>query len=132
MTTQTAVFGLVEAALLAAGLHVVEGPATDLPTEGGLIAQAVVLWPSAALHDYDRMCGTRSGRSDRVRATCVGATARDALAVADKFEAAVGGMRTSAKGGTLRQTLATDPVVEPNADPRRVSLYVEYSTTTKG
>ena len=132
MTTQTAFFGLVEAAARAAGLHVVAGPADDLPTEGGLIAQAVVLWPSAGLHDYDRMCGTRSGRADRLRATCVGPTARDALAVADKLEAAIGGMRTSAKGGTLRQTFATDPVVEPNADPRRVSLYVEYSTTTKG
>ena len=132
MTTQTAVFGLVEAALSTAGLYVVEGPAENLPKEGGLIAQAVVLWPSPALHAYTRMTGTRSGRLDRVRATCVGATARDALAVADKVEAAIGGMRTSPNGGTLRQVLATDPVAEPNADPRRVSLYVEYSTTTKG
>ena len=35
-------------------------------------------------------------------------------------------------GGTWRQVLATDPVAEPNADPQRVSLYVEYTTTTKG
>ena len=36
------------------------------------------------------------------------------------------------RGGTLRQTLATSPAAEPNADPRRVSLAVEYSTITKG
>lgn len=131
MTTQTAAFGMVETAISGAGLYVTEGPADVLPTEGGKVAQAVVLWPSAGLHQYTRMVGTRSGRSDRVRALCVGSSARDALAVADKLEAAIGGMRLSAKGGTLRQTFATDPVAEPNADPVRVSLYVEYSTITK-
>jgi hypothetical protein len=64
--------------------------------------------------------------------TCVGATTFDALAVADKVETAVGGMRLSERGGTLRQTLATQTSTEPNTDPVRVSLAVEYSIITKG
>ena len=91
-----------------------------------------MLWPAPGRHTYARASGTRSGRADRVLITCVGATARDAIAVADKVEGAIGGMRLSSKGGTLRQTLATSPAAEPNADPRRVSLAVEYSTITKG
>ena len=92
----------------------------------------MVLWPAPGLYQYDRMIGQRSGREDRLVITCVGATSRDALAVADKVENAIGGMVLSAKGGTLRQTIATQPVPEPNADPVRVSLAVEYTTTTKG
>ena len=132
MTTATGVHALIKAALVAAGVNAVDGPATNLPTDGGLIAQAAVLWPSAGLYAYTRAVGTSSGRADTVTITCVGATARDALAVADKVEAAIGGMVTSAKGGTLRQTAATAPAPEPNADPVRVSLSVEYSTITKG
>ena len=131
MTTQSAVFGAVESALSAAGLHVQEGPARDLPTVDGLVGQAVVLWPTAGLHTYSRVTGTRSGRTDRLRLTCVGATGRDALAVADKVEAAIGGLRLSARGGTLRQVLASDPTPEPNSDPQRVSLLLEYTTITK-
>lgn len=97
-----------------------------------MVAQAVVLWPGAPLYSYTRACGSSSGRTNRVLLTCVGATSLDALAVADRVEAAIGGMRVDAKGGTLRQVLATAPVPEPNTDPRRVSLAVEYSTITKG
>ena len=132
MTTTTSVHALIRDALTAAGVNAVDGPATDLPTDGGLIAQAAVLWPFPGLYAYARASGTRSGRTDRVLITCVGATSRDALAVADKVEAAIGGMVTSDKGGTLRQTAATQPVPEPNADPVRVSLAVEYTTVTKG
>ena len=52
-------------------------------------------------------------------------------AVADAVEAAVGGLRLSG-GDVLRQSLVTQPSPEPNADPRRVSLAVEYTTITKG
>ena len=132
MTTTTAVHALIKAALVAGGVNAVDGPAHDLPTDGGLIAQAAVLWPAPGLHQYARANGESSGRADKVTITCVGATVRDALAVADKVEAAIGGMRVSAKGGTLRQTAVTSPAPEPNADPVRVSLAVEYSTITKG
>lgn len=132
MSTTTSVHALIKAALTAAGIHAVDGPAHDLPTVDGLVGQAAVLWPAPGQHTYARASGTRSGRADRVLITCVGATARDAIAVADKVEAAIGGMRLSSKGGTLRQTLATSPDAEPNADPRRVSLAVEYSAITKG
>lgn len=131
MTTTTAVHSLIKAALVAAGVNAVDGPARDLPTDGGLIAQAAVLWPFPGLHQYVRASGLSSGRVDKVTITCVGATVRDALAVADKVEAAIGGMQLSAKGGTLRQTAATSPAAEPNADPVRVSMAVEYAAITK-
>jgi hypothetical protein len=133
VTTTTSVHALIKAALTAAGVVAVDGPAVDLPAGvDGLVAQAAVLWPAPRLNSYTRMTGTRSGGADRIVITCVGATNNDALAVADKVEAAIGGMVLSAKGGTLRQTAATQPVPEPNADPVRVSLAVEYSTITKG
>jgi hypothetical protein len=133
MTTTTSVHALIRAALVAAGVNAVDGPATDLPADAdGLVAQAAVLWPVPRLNAYTRANGESSGGTDRVVITCVGATVRDALAVADKVEAAIGGMRLSAKGGTLRQAVATSPVPEPNADPVRVSLAVEYTTITKG
>lgn len=131
MATSTKVHAEVKAALEAAGLHVQWGPADSLPTVDGLPGQAVVLWPAAPIHDHGRMCGGRSGRTDLVAVTCVGATSLDALAVADKVEAAIGGVRLPS-GGLLRQAAASRPVAEPNTDPRRVSLGVEYSTITKG
>jgi hypothetical protein len=131
--TTTGTHALIKAALTAAGIHAVDGPAAHLPVgSGGAVAQAAVLWPQPGLYQYTRASGTSSGRADRVLITCVGATTRDALAVADKVEAAIGGLMLSSKGGTLRQTLATSPAPEPNADPVRVSLAVEYSTITKG
>lgn len=133
MTTSTSVHEQIRAALEGAGVNAVDGPAANLPAgPDGRVAQAAVLWPSPGLNQYTRASGTRSGRADRVIVTCVGATVRDALAVADKVDAAIGGMVLSAKGGTLRQTVATQPAPEPNADPVRVSMAVEYVTITKG
>ena len=134
MSTVTATHALVRDALLEAGVHAVDGPADDLPVDPdtGLVGQAAVLWAHPGWHQYTRSSGTRSGREDRVTVICVGATRNDALAVADKVEAAVGGMRLSGRGGTLRQSVATQPVAEPNSDPRRVSLAVEYVVITKG
>ena len=132
MTTTTSVHGDIFDALDATSLHVTYGPATTLPSTGGLVAQSAVLWPLPRLNTYARSNGESSGGTDRLLITCVGATTRDALAVADKVEAAIGGMRLSSKGGTLRQIGATIPAPEPNADPVRVSMAVEYSTVTKG
>ena len=129
--TVTAVHGEIKAALVAAGVYVVDGPADDLPSVGGVVGQAAVLWPSPGFHNYTRVSGSSSGRVDRVLVTCVGATPFDALAVADAVESALGGLRLIG-GDVLRQTLATQPSPEPNADPRRVSLAVEYTTITKG
>jgi hypothetical protein len=128
----TSVHADIKAALVYAGINAVDGPADDLPTVDGLIGQAAVLWPSPGLHAYTRASGTSSGRSDRVLIQCVGAMNNDALAVADAVEEAVGGMVLSPKGGTLRQVLATEPVPEPNADPRRVAMAVIYEVTNKG
>ena len=133
MTTTTSVHALIEAALIAAGVATFDGPAKNLPTKAdGTIAQAAVLWPSPRLTQYTRQSGTRSGGNDRVTITCVGATTRDALAVADKVEAAIGGLVLSPKGNPLRQTIATAPAPEPNSNPVRVSCAVEYTTITKG
>lgn len=131
--SSTSVHSAILAALQGAGVYAVPGPADDLPVAAdGRVAQAAVLWPAAPLHAYTRLVGESSGRRDRVTVICVGPTAFDALAVADKVEAAIGGMRTSPKGGTLQQTASTEPAAEPNADPVRVSMALEYTTTTKG
>ena len=133
MTTSTSVHAAIAAALTSGGVSWVYGPADEIATDtGGLVAQTAVLWPAARLNQYTRTTGARSGGRDRVTVICVGATVRDALAVADKVETAIGGLMLSDKGGTLMQTAATDPAPEPNADPVRVSLAVEYTTITKG
>lgn len=133
MVSSTSVHAQIRAALDAAGVHAVDGPADDLPTSDGLVGQAAVLWPQSGVNTYSRATGTRSGRTDRVSITCVGATSYDALAVADRVEEAIGGMRVTERGGTLQQALgASFPAVEPNTDPRRVSLPVEYIVVTKG
>ena len=102
----TSVHTAIKAALIAAGVYAVDGPADDLPSDGGVVRQAAVLWPSPGFHAYTRVSGSSSGRIDRVLITCVGVTTFDAL--------------------------VTQPISEPNADPRRVSLAVEYTTITKG
>lgn len=127
----TSVHSEIKAALIAAGVYAVDGPADDLPSDGGVVGKAAVLWPSPGFHTYTRVSGASSSRIDRVLITCVGATTFDALAVADAVEAAIGGLRLSG-GDVLRQSLVTQPISEPNADPRRVSLAVEYTTITKG
>lgn len=122
----------IKAALVTAGLDADFGPRSDLPTEGGRVAQAVVIYPTAPLHQHRRSSGGSSGRETTLTAVCVGPTVLDALNVADEVEAAIGGMRLPGKGGVLRQILATTPAPEPNADPVRVSLSLEYTTVTKG
>ena len=133
MATSTSVHSAILEALTDAGVYAVLGPADELPGgSDGRVAQAAVLWPQARFNDYGRASGGRSGGVDVVLVTCVGATTFDALAVADNVAAALGGLRLSDKGGTLAQTIASTPAVEPNTDPVRVSLAVEYSTVTKG
>lgn len=134
MATASSVYAAVKAALTSAGVAAYDGPAEDLPVDDdGLVAQAAVLWPSR-LNTYTRMNGHNSGATDRQTIICVGATTLDALAVADKVEAAIGGLMLSPKGGTLQQVddVPRLPEPEPNADPVRVSLAVEYAAITKG
>ena len=44
----TSVHTAIKAALIAAGVYAVDGPADDLPSDGGVVRQAAVLWPSPA------------------------------------------------------------------------------------
>ena len=133
MPSTTSVHAAILAALTGAGVHAVAHPALDLPrASDGRVAPAAVVLPNARLNGYTRVSGGRSGGLDRVLVYCVGPTAFDALAVADKVDAALGGLVLSDKGGPLAQTATTTPATEPNADPVRVSLAVEYTATTKG
>jgi hypothetical protein len=133
VTTTTSVHASIGAALTGAGVAWVYGPAEELPTAAdGLIAQAAVVYPNARLNVTSRMSGASSRGEDSTVIHCVGATARDALAVGDKVHAALNGLVLSDKGSPLRQTASLRPEAEPNADPVRVALAVEYSTTTKG
>lgn len=131
--TSAASHELIKATLIAAGIDAEYGPRKVIPVgTDGKVKQAAVLYPTAPLHQYPRTSGGSSGREDTVTVVCVGPTVLDALNVADEVEQAIGGMRLPGKGGTLRQTVSTNPAPEPNADPVRVSMSVEYSTITKG
>lgn len=131
--TATSIYTAAKAALTVAGVAAYDGPADDLPTGAdGLVAQAAVMYPGRLGHDLRRMSGGRSGAEDAVTVHCVGATVLDALAVSDKVAAAFAGLKLSAKGGPMGQSSREGAVVEPNADPRRVSIAVEYTSVTKG
>jgi len=131
--TASGIHNAILTALQEAGVYAVHGPADVLPTGAdGRVGQAAVVWPSPRLNAYTRADGGRSGGMDRATVICVGATVLDAVAVADKVDAALGGLRLSDKGGTLRQTVATSPAAEPNANPVRVSMAIEYAVVTKG
>jgi hypothetical protein len=132
MTTTTSVHAAIGAALTGAGVAWVYGPAADLPEAAdGLVAQAAVVYPNARLNVTSRMSGASSRGEDTTVIHCVGATVRDALAVGDKVHGALNGLVLSEKGSPLRQTASVRPETEPDADPVRVSLAVEYATTTK-
>lgn len=133
MPTTTSVYGLIKSALASGGVAVFDGPGDDLPTGAdGLVEQFAVLWPDARLHRTTRMSGASSGGDDGLVVICGGATVRDALAVADRVHAALDGLVLSPKGSPLRQAARTRAAAEPNAEPVRVSLAVEYATITKG
>ena len=132
MSTQTSAHSAILAALTGAGVYAVPGPADELPSGAdGRVAQAAVLWPSPRFHAGIRVNGEDSRGTDAVTVICVGATAFDALAVADKVHGALRGLRLSDKGSPLWQTAATRPEAEPNSDPVRVSLAVEYAAIEK-
>ena len=58
----TSVHTAIKAALIAAGVYAVDGPADDLPSDGGVVGQAAVLWPSPGFHTYTRVSGSSSRR----------------------------------------------------------------------
>lgn len=131
--SQAGIHNAILTALQEAGLYAVHGPADSLPKgSDGRVKQAAVVWPAPRMNAYTRAQGGRSGGVDRVTVICVGPTVLDALAVADRVEVAIGGLRLTDKGGTLRQTVASAPASEPDADPVRVSMAVEYQVVTKG
>lgn len=133
MTTQTAVYFEVKDRLTAQGVIALDGPAKDLPRdESGLVAQCVVLYPSAGLPRVTRMSTAMSGRDDAVTLICVGATPLDAAAVAGRVQVALNGCRLPSGGMLIPSFLPPPPTPEPNADPQRASLPLEYSTITKG
>ena len=134
MRSSTSVLAAIRAALVAAGVQAVDGPADELArTPDGLIAQFAVLWPLTPQHQYTRLCAGRSGRVDGVTVQCGGASAGDALAVVDKVESALGGLRLPGGGVLLPSPFsAGGPLAEPNSDPVRVYMSVEYSVVTKG
>lgn len=135
MPTTTSVHILIKAALVTefGEQYALDWPADELPKSAdGLIAQAVVILPEPGVLRSVRASGGSSGRDDTARLYCVGPTRYDVLAVVDRVRGAVFGLRTSAKGGVLREAIAQDMGTEPNTDPVRHLVYLEYTTVTKG
>lgn len=133
MTSQVQVYAEVKSVLTAAGVVALDGPAEDLPRdEFGLVAQCVVLYPSAGAPRVTRMSTAMSGRDDAVTLLCVGHSPRDAAAVAHDVQTALDGCRLPSGGLLIPGITAGAPAIEPSADPQRASLPLEYRTVTKG
>ena len=134
MTSQVEVYTEIKAALVAAGVTAVDGPADDLPRDAhGMVADCVVMYPSPGEPHERRMGGGMSGRGDAVTIVCAGHSPLDAANVAHAVQSALDGYRLPS-GGLLTSGLggAVQPAVEPNADPQRASMPLEYRTVTKG
>lgn len=135
MTTSsvTVVHEEIRAALVAAGVTAVYGPAPSLPVrDDGMVGQAAVLWPSPGRVQQTRSSGRMSGREDRVQVTCVGATVLDCLAAVSKVRAALVGVRLPSGGLLIEDPIAMQPTTEPNTDPVRVSVPLMFTCVTKG
>lgn len=112
------------------------GPADQLPTNGGRVAQCCVLWPTAGTLQT-RSSGGAHQRTDSVVAVFVGTTVLDALAAVGKGRKALEGSRLVASGpggGRVREGGFTgaQPTPEPGMDPVRVSLSIQFDAITKG
>ena len=135
MTTSsvTVVHEEIRAALVAAGVTAVYGPAPSLPVrDDGMVGQAAVLWPSPGRVQQTRSSGRMSGREDRVQVTCVGATVLDCLAAVSKVRAALVGVRLPSGGLLIEDPVSMQPTTEPNTDPVRVSVPLMFTCVTKG
>ena len=103
-------------------------PATNLPTNDGSVLPAAVI----ALHpgqDSYRLAGRRANGMASATIYAVGATRLDCLTVAQSVREALDGFRISATSGTAREDsyTATEPVVNPNADPQRVEVALHFN-----
>ena len=134
MTSQVEVYFEVKDRLTASGIVALDGPAGDLlpRDQYGLVAPCVVMYPSAGQPQVTRMSGGSSGRDDAVTLVCAGHTPLDAAAVAHDVQAALDGYRLPSGGLLAPGMIGGAPAVEPNADPQRASMPLEYRTTTKG
>lgn len=132
--SQVGVYFEVKDRLTAAGVAALDGPADDLPRDAhGLVADCVVMYPSAGEMRESRLGGGASGRDDAVTILCVGHSPLDAANVANAVQTALDGYRLPS-GGLLMAGIggATPPAIEPNADPQRASMPLEYRTVSKG
>lgn len=118
--------------LVAERLPAFHGPALTLPTSGGKVAQCAVLWPTAGVPRTRANSTGPADRSDTFTIICVGATALDALAAADKVRAALTGTIIHPGNAPLRETgLGAPPTAEPGTNPVRVSMPLQFTTISK-
>lgn len=108
------------------------GPASSLPTQGGKVAQSAVLWPTAGTMRHRANAGQGADRVETFTVICLGPSALDALAAADKVRAALTGLVLRPGASPMRETgVPTSPAAEPNTDPVRVSLSLQFTTISK-
>lgn len=108
------------------------GPAPSLPTSGGKVAQCAVLWATPGEPGHRADAVSTADRRDSFTIICVGATALDSLAAADKVRAALTGRVLHPGASPLREVgVAATPAAEPGTDPVRVSTTLSFTTISK-
>lgn len=117
---------------LDAALPTFIGPADDLPTRDGSVEQSAVIWATPG--DPAHRANTKASheRRESFNIVCVGATSLDALASAQKVRAAIAYWVPNAGAAPVTETgLSMSPAAEPGTDPVRVSVTLQFTTTTK-
>lgn len=113
-------------------LPVFLGPANDLPTRDGSVEQSAVIWATPGETAHRANTRATHERRESFNIVCVGATALDALAAAQKVRGAINYWVPNKGAAPVTETgLAMSPTTEPGTDPIRVSLTLQFKTTTK-
>lgn len=108
------------------------GPAPSLPTSGGKVAQCAVLWPTPGSPATRADAHGPHQRTETFTVLCIGATALDSLAAADKARTALTGWVPAPGSRPTAETgVPVAPAAEPGTDPIRITTTLQFTTITK-
>lgn len=111
-------------------------PVETLPAlPSGKVAQCAVIWATPGTGRMRANHRDVHERAEQFNIVCVGATALDALAAADKVRHAITGrvLTAQGKGMAVSEDLFTPPppAIEPGTNPVRVTTTLQFRATTK-
>lgn len=108
------------------------GPAHDLPTRDGSVDQCAVLWPTPGSPATRADAHGPHQRTETFTVLCIGATALDSLAAADKARTALTGWVPAPGSRPTAETgVPVAPATEPGTDPIRITTTLQFTTITK-